>query len=124
MKGKGEMKDEYITSEVPAFGKLVEAIRELTEAGLFRWRNHVDSDHTTLRLKIFGLMRSPEYNRGAVGIEVGGYRTLGGYETKVKMPNYSFAIVAGDEPEKLNAILRTYAVDTDETDVTSLGTGE
>jgi hypothetical protein len=32
------------------------------------------------------------------------------------MPNYSLSIVAGDEAKELNVLLRTYPVDTDETD--------
>ena len=114
---------EYITSEVPAFGKLIAAIHELTEAGVFKWRNHVDKDCPNLRLNIIGGMRSPAYNRGAVAVEVGGYYTVGGLPTGAKMPNNSMSLVAGDEAEKLNSFLRIYPPDTDETDFAALCVG-
>jgi len=111
---------EYLASEKPAFGKLIEAIQELTEAGLIKWRNRVDKDCPTLQLNIIGRMRSPAYNRDAIGIEVGVYYTTQGQKTRVKMSNYSVSIVAGDEAHKLNTLLRTYPVDTDETDIVAL----
>ena len=111
---------EYITSETPTFGKLIEAIQELTESGVIKWRNRVDKDCPTLQLSITGEMRSPQYNRGAVCIEVGVYHTNQGQKTRIKMPNYSASIVAGDEADKLNKFLETYPVDTDETDVVAL----
>jgi hypothetical protein len=110
---------EYITSEVPAFGKLIAAIQELTEAGVFKWRNHVDKDSATLRLTIIGQMWSPAYNRDAVDVVVGGY-----FPSGRKMPNYSALLVAGDEAEKLNALLHTYPVDTVETDLAALVTNK
>jgi hypothetical protein len=98
---------ELISSDVPAFGKLIEAIRELTEAGNLKWENPWDADCATLRFNITGQMRSPVHKRGAVAIWVGGYPSAGAN---------SVCIVAGDEAEKLNAVLRSYPVDAEEFD--------
>jgi hypothetical protein len=106
---------EYSTSEVPAFGQLIKAILELTKAGVIKWRNHVDQDRATLRLNIHSGMRCSK-GPSAVGVEVGGNFIVEGHDTGVGMPNYSLSIVAGDEAKELNVLLRTYPVDTDETD--------
>ena len=46
----------------------------------------------------------------------GGNFVVEGHDTGIGMPNYSLSIVAGDEAKELNVFLRTYPVDTDETD--------
>ena len=108
------MKD-YSTTEVPAFGQLIKAILELTKAGVIKWRNHVDQDRATLRLNIHSGMRCSK-GPSAVAVEVGGNFIVEGHDTGVGMPNYSLSFVAGDETKELNVLLRTYPVDTDETD--------
>ena len=107
--------EEYSTSEVPAFGQLIKGILELTKAGVIKWRNHVDKDRATLRLTILSGMRCSK-GPSAVAVEVGGNFIVEGHDTGVGMPNYSDSFVAGDETKELNAFLRTYPVDTDETD--------
>jgi hypothetical protein len=106
---------EYSTSEVPAFGQLIKAILELTKAGVIKWRNHVDKDCATLRLNICSGMRCSK-GPSAVAVEVGSNFIVEGHDTGVGMPNYSLSFVAGDETKELNVLLRTYPVDTDETD--------
>jgi hypothetical protein len=106
---------EYSTSEAPAFGQLIKAILELTKAGVIKWRNHVDQDRATLRLNVHSGMRCSK-GPSSVGVEVGGNFIVEGHDTGVGMPNYSLSIVAGDEAKELNVFLRTYPVDTDETD--------
>ena len=110
-----ELWKEYSTSEVPAFGQLIKAILELTKAGVIKWRNHVDQDRATLRLNILSGWRCSK-GPSAVAVEVGGNFIVEGHDTGVGMPNYSLSIVAGDETKELNVLLRTYPVDTDETD--------
>jgi hypothetical protein len=110
-----ELWKEYSTSEVPAFGQLIKAILELTKAGVIKWRNHVDQDRATLRLNINSGWRCSK-GPSAVAVQVGGNFIVEGHDTGVGMPNYSLSIVAGDETKELNALLRTYPVDTDETD--------
>lgn len=110
-----ELWKEYSTSEEPAFGQLIKAILELTKAGVIKWRNHVDQDRATLRLNINSGWRCSK-GPSAVAVQVGGNFIVEGHDTGVGMPNYSLSIVAGDETKELNVLLRTYPVDTDETD--------
>ena len=110
---------EYSTSEAPAFGQLIKAILELRKAGVIKWRNHVDQDRATLRLNVHSGMRCSK-GSSAVGVEVGGNCMAEGHDTGIGMPNYSLSIVAGDEAKELNVFLRTYPVDTDETDSAAL----
>jgi len=105
---------EYSTTEVPAFGQLIKGILELTKAGVIKWRNRWDKDSAYLRVTITGGMRSSKGS--AVAVEVGGNFTVDGRETSIPMPNHSVFLVAGDETKELNVFLRTYPVDTDETD--------
>jgi len=107
--------NEYSTSEVPAFGQLIKAILESTKAGVIKWRNHMDKDCATLRLTILSGMRCSK-GPSAVAVEVGGNFMVEGHDTGIGMPNYSASFVAGDETKELNVLLRTYPVDTDETD--------
>ncbi|MGA8736741.1 MAG: hypothetical protein WB558_22690 [Terriglobales bacterium] len=107
--------EEYNTSEVPAFEQLIKGILELTKAGVIKWRNHEDQDRATLRLNIHAGMRCSK-GPSAIGAEVGGNFVVEGHDTGIGMPNYSLSIVAGDEAKELNVFLRTYPVDTDETD--------
>jgi len=107
--------NEYSTSEVPAFAQLVSGILELTKAGVIKWRNHVDKDCALLRLTILSGMRCSK-GPSAVAVEVGGNFMVEGHDTGIGMPNYSASFVAGDETKELNVLLRTYPVDTDETD--------
>jgi len=94
--------NQYLTTDIPAFGKLIDAIRELTAAGLLKWSNPAESDFATLRLTIRDQFHSPQYNCAAVGIQMDRPKVAMGRPTLVV--DVDHLLVAGIEAANLNTV--------------------
>ena len=88
---------QYSTTEVPALGRLLAAVEELSEAGIIKWRNHVDQTMAHLQLHLTNDWRSEKDDRSGIHIVVSrrhdGFD--GGHETGIPMSNHSQMIVGG-----------------------------